>query len=64
MRLCGDQLSLLEAIAPYPLANPLPRRCIHPQFIPGLDAHYCPDCNRAINAQTTEYRKILRRKNG
>jgi hypothetical protein len=62
----GNQLSLLEAIAPYPIANPPPppTKCTHPQFIPGLDAHYCPTCGKSINATTTEYRELLRSKNG
>lgn len=64
MPLSGTQLSLQEAIAAYPIANPPPTKCTHPHFIPGLDAHYCPDCKRVINAQTTEYTKLLRGKNG
>ncbi|WP_416671578.1 hypothetical protein [Egbenema bharatensis] len=62
MPLSGNQLSLQEAIAPYPIANPPPKPCTHPRFMPGLDAHYCPDCGKSINATTTEYKELLRRR--
>lgn len=59
MVLRGEQLPLFGGVEPEPLENPPPVRCCHPRAIPGLDAHFCPDCRRAIAAGTAEYQRLL-----
>lgn len=58
-RLRGEQIPLLDGIQPIPLANLAPVVCVHPRAIPGLDAHYCPDCKKSIGAGTITYQKLL-----
>lgn len=36
--------------------------CTHPRAAPGLDACYCPDCGKAIEAGTSTYRQLMRPK--
>ncbi len=33
--------------------------CSHSRAAPGLDAIYCSDCGRTINAETAEYKEFL-----
>ena len=35
--------------------------CEHPRAIIGLDAHYCPDCGKSVQAGTRLFEEILRR---
>lgn len=39
--------------------NSIAPRCTHPRIHPGLDAAYCPDCQRSFGPRSPEYKKAL-----
>ncbi|NJO78659.1 MAG: hypothetical protein HC827_09075 [Cyanobacteria bacterium RM1_2_2] len=64
MVLRGEHLPLVNGIQPVTIENPPPKRCDHRHALPGLDAHYCPECKKSILAGTPSYQHILKNQTG
>lgn len=72
-----NQLDLLQPKTASAISNPkqwsvpsakhrssvqiLPIECTHPRIFPGLDALFCPDCEKSITSGTTGYNEIRRK---
>ena len=54
------QLSAPSATKRSPLQT-LSVGCTQPRSFPGLDAVFCPDCEKSITVGTTEYNELMRK---
>ena len=55
------QLSSPTATQRSPLQS-LSVGCTYPRSFPGLDAEFCPDCEKSITVETTEYNELIKKR--
>ena len=55
------QLSSPSATKRSPLQT-LSVGCTYPHSFPGLDAEFCPDCEKSITVETTEYNELIKKR--